>query len=128
MSMGSYFYYLFYEMLSPIIELFGFLCTILAYVVGIINLPVTVAIFVIYAVFGALLTVITFTTRNFLSEHRVKLCDILRAFLFCIPEVVFLRFVMAWTRMLAPLHMRGKKTKWGKIRRVKINYDSEGET
>ncbi|MGN0414735.1 MAG: glycosyltransferase [Agathobacter sp.] len=128
MSMGSYFYYLFYEMLSPIIELFGFLCTILAYVVGIINLPVTVAIFVIYAVFGALLTVITFTTRNFLSEHRVKLCDILRAFLFCIPEIVFLRFVMAWTRMLAPLHMRGKKTKWGKIRRVKINYDSEGET
>lgn len=123
MSMGSYFYYLFYEMLSPVIELFGLVCTILAYLVGIINLPVTIAIFLIYSVYGALLTVITFTTRNFLSEHKGKMVDILKAFLFCIPEIVFLRFVMAWTRMFAPFHMRGKKTKWGKIRRVKINYD-----
>lgn len=123
MSMGSYFYYLFYEMLSPAIELFGFLCTILAYVIGIINLPVTLAIFGIYAAFGALLTVITFTTRNFLSEYKVRMWDIVKAFLLCIPEVVFLRFVLAWTRMLAPLHMRGKRTKWGKIKRVKINYD-----
>ncbi len=125
MSMGSYFYYLFYEMLSPFIELFGTICTILAYMVDIINLPVMIAIFIIYAVFGALLTVISFTTRNFLSKQRVKFTDIIRACLLCIPEIVFLRYVMAVTRMLAPLYMRGKKTKWGSIQRVKINYESD---
>ena len=112
-------------MLSPFIELFGTICTILAYMVDIINLPVMIAIFIIYAVFGALLTVISFTTRNFLSKQRVKFTDIIRACLLCIPEIVFLRYVMAVTRMLAPLYMRGKKTKWGSIQRVKINYESD---
>ena len=70
-------------MLSPVIELFGFLCTILAYVIGIINLPVTLAIFGIYAAFGALLTVITFTTRNFLSEYKVRMWDIVKAYSAC---------------------------------------------
>ena len=125
MSLGSYFYYLFYEMLSPLIELFGFICTLLAYFIGIINLPVTIAIFVIYAAFGALLTVISFTTRNFLSKRKVRFGDIVKAFLLCIPENVFLRFVLSWTRMVAPLFMRGKKTKWGSIQRVKINYDAD---
>ena len=70
-----------------------------------------------------MLTVISFTSRNFLSKHRVNFKDILKAFLLCVPENVFLRIVMAWTRMLAPLYMRGKKTKWGEIQRVKISYD-----
>lgn len=121
-GMGSYIYYLFYELLSPIIEVVGLACTILTYLLGILNLKVTIALLVIYAVYGALLTVISFATRNFLSNHRVKLLDIFKAFLLCVPEVVFLRFVMALTRIFAPLFMRGKHTKWGKIKRVKIDY------
>lgn len=128
MGIGSYFYYLFYELLSPIIELLGILITIAAYCVGVLSLPVALALFLIYAVFGALLTVISFVSRNFLSQQRVSYADIGKAFLLCIPENVVIRIVMAVTRLLAPLYMRGKKTKWGEIKRVKISYDSdEGE-
>lgn len=128
MGMGSYFYYLFYEMLSPFIELVGWICTVLAYFAGVLNIEVMLALFLIYAVFGSLLTVISFTSRNFLSNQRVKFWDIIRAFLLCIPENVFLRMVLAWTRLLAPLYMRGKKTKWGKIKRVEIDYNSDEST
>lgn len=125
MGIASYFYYLFYELLSPFIELFGIIVTILAYCIGILNLPTMLALFFIYAVFGSVLTVISFVSRNFLSKQGVKYKDVIKAFLLCIPENVLLRIVMSLTRMFAPLHMRGKKTKWGEIKRVKISYDTK---
>jgi len=127
MGIGSYFYYLFYEMLSPFIELFGMIITILAYVAGVLDLPIMLALFLIYAMFGSMLTVISFISRNFLSKQRVKFGDIIKAFLLCIPENVLIRFIMAWTRMVAPLYMRGKNTKWGEIQRVQIQYDVNEE-
>lgn len=127
MGIGSYFYYLFYEMLSPVIELLGMIITVIAYFYGLLNLPVTIALFLVYAIFGSMLTVISFVSRNFLSKQRVRFTDIIKAFVLCVPENVFLRFIMAWTRMLAPLYMRGKKTKWGEIKRVKISYDAESQ-
>jgi len=124
MGIGSYFYYLFYELLSPFIELFGIVISILACCFGLLDLHTMIALFLIYAVFGSMLTVISFVSRNFLSKQRTRFTDILKAFLLCIPENVLIRFIMAWTRMVAPLFMRGKKTKWGEIQRVKINYDA----
>lgn len=125
MGIGSYFYYLFYELLSPFIELFGIIITILAYFIGVLSLPIAISLLLIYAVFGAVLTVISFVSRNFLSKQRVDYKDVIKAFLLCIPENVVLRIIMSVTRMLAPLYMRGKNTKWGEIKRVKISYDSQ---
>lgn len=124
MGIGSYFYYLFYEMLSPFIELLGIVITIVAYLIGVLDFNVMIALFLVYAVFGAMLTVISFVSRNFLSAQRVKFGDIIKAFLLCIPENIFIRIIMAFTRMVAPLYMRGSKTKWGEIKRVKIRYDA----
>ena len=123
LTKGSYWYYLFYELLSPVIELLGMAVTLLAYIFGLLNLKYMILLFGIYALFGAILTVISFITRNYLSDIRVRPIDILKAFLLCIPEIVFIRFILAWTRILAIFFWRGKKTSWGKIKRSKIDYD-----
>lgn len=123
MTMGSYMYYLFYEMLSPCIELGGAIFTLLAYYAGLLSFTHMVWLIGIYALFGAMLTVISFTARNVLNEQSVSFGDILRAFALCIPENLGLRFILAWTRIFAPLHMR-KNMKWGEIKRYKISYDS----
>ena len=120
----SYFYYLIYELLSPIIELVGIAATVIAYMFGLLNFQYMLILFLVYAVFGSLLTVISYLARNFLSETRLSFGDVIKAFLLCIPETVGLRFIMAWTRLLAILFYRGKKTKWGQIKRYKINYDN----
>ena len=120
---GSYLYYLFYELLSPVIELMGLLVTFLAYVFGLLNLKYVLALFLIYALFGSMLTVISFITRNYLSDIRVRPVDILKAFLLCIPENIVIRFILAWTRILAVFFWRGKKTRWGEIKRKKIDYN-----
>lgn len=124
---GSYLYYLFYELLSPVIELLGLLATLLAYASGLLNLRYVLALFLIYALFGSLLTVISFVTRNYLSDVRVRPADVLKAFLLCVPETVVLRFILAWTRILAVFFWRGKKTRWGEIKRRKIDYGRTAE-
>ncbi len=121
----SYLYYLLYELLSPVIELLGILVTILAYLFGLLNMRYMIILFLAYALFGAVLTVISFLARNFLSDVKVSFGDVIKAFLLCIPENVLIRFVMAWTRIFAMLFYRGNKTKWGRIKRYKIDYDTE---
>ncbi len=123
-SKPSYLYYLFYELLSPIIELVGTVVTVLAYLFGLLKLEYMLILFLVYAVFGSLLTVISYLARNYLGDTRLGFGDVIRAFLLCIPETIGLRFIMAWTRLLAIFFYRGKKTKWGQIKRYKINYDS----
>ena len=125
---GSYIYYLLYELLSPVIELVGIFVTILAYCFGLLNLKYMLILFLVYALFGSMLTIISFLARNFLSDIRVRKRDVIKAFLLCIPENILIRFVLAWTRLLSILFYRGKKTKWGSIKRYAIDYDSNKST
>lgn len=119
----SYIYFLLYELLSPVIELFGILVTILAYLFGLLNVKYMIVLFLVYALFGSMLTVIAFLTRNFLSDTKISFGDVIKAFLLCIPENIIIRFIMAWTRIFALLFYRGNKTNWGQIKRYKIHYD-----
>lgn len=121
----SYLYYLLYELFSPVIELLGILVTILAYMFGLLNLPYMIVFFLIYAIFGSMLTVISYLARNFLSDTHIGFGDVIKAFLICLPENVILRFIMSWTRLCAVLFYRGKKTNWGQIKRYKIDYDTK---
>ena len=125
MGIGSYIYYLFYEMLSPFIEVGGLFITVLAYYAGLLSFQHMFALIAIYAIFGSMLTVISFVARNFLGEQRVRFRDIIRAFALCVPENVCLRFILAWTRLFSVLHMRKKNMKWGEIKRYKISYDEK---
>ena len=52
---ASYTYFLVYELLSPVIELFGILTMVLALALGFINVPFMIMFFLIYAVFGAVM-------------------------------------------------------------------------
>lgn len=124
LTTGSYLYYLIYELLSPFIELGGLFVTLLASVFGLLNKKYMVMFFLVYALFGASLTVISFLTRNFLSDTKVNFIDVLKVFILCIPENIIFRFMLAWTRIISLLFYRGKNTNWGSIKRVKINYKS----
>lgn len=121
----SYIYFVLYELLSPFIEVFGLFVTLLAYIFELLNLKFMIIFYVTYALFCSLLTVISYITRNYLGDKPVRKRDVLKAILLCIPENIVFRFVMAWERMISLLFYRGNKTKWGKIKRYKINYDNE---
>lgn len=124
----SYLYYLLYELLSPFIELFGLLTILMAYTVNLINVPFMVMIFLIYAVYGALLTITAFFARIYTQNIKLSFLDAVKAVLQCILEGVFLRFIQAFTRMTAFIGYRKKKNVWGQIQRqkIKLNVSNEG--
>lgn len=121
----GYQYFMLFELLSPIIELLGILITLLAFAFKLLNIKYMIILFVVYALFGSLLTIISYLARNFLSDIRIRKRDVLKACLLCVPENMFLRFVLAWTRMFSIFFYRGKKTNWGKIKRYNIHYKTD---
>lgn len=122
-SFISYMYFLIYELLSPYIEIFGVFVTLLAFAVDLINVPFMVLFFMIYAVFGSILSLTAFFSRMYTSNLKVTFADAVKACFLCVFEITVLRFVLAWVRATAFIGYRNKKLQWGKIERKKINFN-----
>lgn len=119
-SFISYLYFLLYELLSPYIEIFGILTVLLAFWVDLINVPFMILFFIIYAVFGSILSLTAFFSRIQTIDLKISFADGLKAVLLCLFEVTCLRFVMAFVRMTAFRGYHKKKMHWGRIERKKI--------
>ncbi len=117
----SYFYFLVYELASPFIELFGIITIVLAFLVELINVKFMIMFFLIYVIFGVILTTTAFINRIFTQNHTLYLTDIIKATGLCVIEISVLRFIMAWVRITAFIGYNRRKTDWGKIERQKIN-------
>lgn len=120
-SFISYFYFLFYELLSPFIEIFGILSMLLAFSVDLINIPFMLLFFLIYAVFGCVLTLTAFFARIQTIDLKVSFKDAMKALFLCFFEISCLRFVMASVRATAFVGYKKKKLNWGRIERKKID-------
>jgi len=116
----SYVYYLVYELLSPFIELFGLITIALAYAVDLINLKFMIMFFVIYAFYGAVLTITAFLARVYTQSIRLTPLDLIKSVVLCIVESVAFRFIQAFTRMTAFIGYKKRKNVWGQIKRHKI--------
>lgn len=121
----SYLYYLIYELLSPFIELFGMVTIGAAYVVNLINVPFMAMFFLIYAIYGAVLTITAFFARIYTQNIRLSPLDVVKSVYLCVAESVFLRFIQAITRMTAFIGYRKHKHVWGQIKRQKINLNQK---
>lgn len=117
----SYLYFLLYELLSPYIEVFGVLTMVIAYVVDLINVPFMVLFMLIYAVYGAVLSLTAFLARIYTADLNTRGRDIGKAVLLCLFEVTILRFGLAFVRATALIGYKKKKQVWGQIQRKKID-------
>ena len=120
-SLVSYLYFLIYELLSPFIEIFGVCTMALAWWFDLINVPFMVLFFLIYAVFGAILTLTAFFSRIYTADLTVSFGDGVRAACLCLFELVFLRFILTWVRCTAFIGYHKRWLSWGRIERRKIN-------
>lgn len=119
----SFLYYLLYELLSPLIELFGIFTIILAYMFNLINVPFMILFFIIYAAYGAVLTITAFFSRIYTQNIKLSVLDVIKAIYLCVAESVFFRFIQAFTRMTAFFGYKKKRNVWGQIKRQKINLN-----
>ena len=117
-SFFSYLYYLLYELLAPAIELFGILTIIVAVYLDVLNIRYMIVFFVIYAIYGAIISLSAFSQQIYIQKLRISSLDMLKTLLLCILEFAFFRYVLVVVRVIAFLRYRKNKTTWGKIKRV----------
>lgn len=115
----SYLYYLLYELFSPFIELIGWITMLVAVYVGILNMPFMIGFYLMYAVYGAILTITAFFQRIYTQNLHISLFDVIKAIIMCLVENVFFRFVLDFVRATSFIGYWKKKNQWGKIKRVK---------
>ena len=120
-SLISYMYFLFYELLSPFIEVFGVCTMILAFAVDLLNVSFMLLFFAIYAVFGSVLSLTAFFARIHTIDLKLSGSDVAKALLLCVFEITCLRFVLAFVRLTAFIGYKKKKHSWGSIERKKID-------
>lgn len=115
----SYLYYLLYELLSPAIEVFGLLVTVLAASAGLLNGAAMFRFYLLFAAYGAILTITAFFQRIYTQNIRISALDALRACVMCLMEALFFRFILDFIRLTAFIGYRKRKNKWGEIKRYK---------
>lgn len=119
----SYLYFLIYELFSPYIEVFGIVTVLAAFFFNLINVPFMILFFLIYAVFGAVLSLTAFFARLHTLNIRLGVTDVMKAILLCFLEVAVMRFILAWVRMTAFIGYKKKKMHWGSIQRYKLHVE-----
>lgn len=115
----SYMYYLLFELLSPVIEVFGILTMVLAACFGFLNVPFMLRYFLFYAAYGAAMTMTAFFQRIYTQNLRITLLDAARALAMCFMESLFFRYVLSFVRVTSFIGYKRKKNQWGAIKRVK---------
>ncbi|MCR1839172.1 glycosyltransferase family 2 protein [Murimonas intestini] len=117
-SFISYLYYLLFELLSPVIEVFGLLTMVLAFCLGLLNLPFMIEFFLIYSVYGAILTMTAFFQRIYTQGLKISAADTAKAVWICLLEGLFFRYILAFVRATAFVGYKRRKREWGSIKRI----------
>lgn len=120
-SFISYLYYLLFELLSPVVEVFGLLTMVLALSFGLLNVPFMIKFFLLYSVYGAILTMTAFFQRIYTQGLKISVSDTFKAILMCLLEGIFFRYIISFVRVTAFIGYKRKKKEWGSIKRTKYN-------
>lgn len=117
-SLFSYLYYLTYELLAPFIEIFGIITIVIASYLGFLNPGYMITFLVIYALFGAVVTLTSFSQIIYIQKSKITVWDMLKAFFYCIVEFVIFRYLLVLARIYFMITYKRKKDEWGSIERV----------
>lgn len=119
-SFISYLYFLIYELFSPFIELIGIIFMILSFFVKLINIKYMIFFYLLYALFGALLSVTSFFARIYVKNMKVSFIDSTKVLILCFLEITVLRLYLSVVRMFSFFKYKKRKNNWGEIKRYKI--------
>lgn len=106
-------FFLFAELLSPIIELFGYIFVIVAFWLGIINVWFATLFVIASIVFGMILSVFAVLLEELTTRRYQRVGDVLMLILFALLENVGFRQLHAWWRLRGLIdYLKGNK-EWG---------------
>lgn len=111
-------YFFFFEMVGPVIEVAGYVCTIGGLATGLLNWQVALLFFLASIVFGMMLTAGALVLEEFTTRRYASPMDLVRLLGCALIESFGYRQMMSFWRAKGVLDgLRGKKG-WGKMERL----------
>lgn len=114
----SYVYYLFYEMLSPIIELVGLVTILVSFATGFINVQFLMTFFVVYILYSMVISIASQIMDNYMMNMPYKLRNLLAFTVLAFIEAFGYRQFSSLQRLRATVSfLRKRQHGWGSIQR-----------
>ena len=118
-------FYLIFELLGPIIELFGYVIFAFLFISGKINHPFVLMFFLVAVFLGSFISLLAILLEEYSLRRYPKLSDILTISLFSLLENFIYRQCLSFVRSKAFLDLfRGKKG-WGEMKRIGFSKELE---
>lgn len=114
-------YFLLFEMITPIIELFGMFIMLLSFILGIINLEFLLFYYGMIIVFGVAISTASILLESYVYKDFINTKVILKLIFLSIFEAIGYRQVVSIYRISAFIGYKKNKHKWGTITRRKNN-------
>ncbi|GGF61985.1 glycosyl transferase family 2 [Paenibacillus albidus] len=114
-------YFVFVELLGPVIELLGILSVILGMLFQTVNLEISFALFLLMVIYGSFLSVGAVLFEQWCFGRYNKVTDLLRLFLYALSEAFWFRPLMTAWRFIGLIQgVRGKQHQWGDMVRGNV--------
>ncbi|MBC7362352.1 MAG: glycosyltransferase family 2 protein [Candidatus Aminicenantes bacterium] len=108
-------FYFIFEMVGPLVELYGYLFFILASIFRVINYTYAALFFALAVVVGAMISLGSILLEEFSQRRYPRAKDILALLPYCFLENIIYRQYLSYVRVKAFIdYFKGKK-EWGKI-------------
>ncbi|MBT2292169.1 hypothetical protein J7E73_24150 [Paenibacillus albidus] len=114
-------YFVFVELLGPVIELLGILSVILGMLFQTVNLQISFALLLLMVIYGSFLSVGAVLFEQWCFGRYNKVTDLLRLFLYALSEAFWFRPLMTAWRFIGLIQgVRGKQHQWGDMVRGNV--------
>lgn len=122
----SYAYYLFYEMLSPFIELLGTITIIVSFITGYINVQFLVTFFAVYIFYSVIVSVSAMILDFYMMDNQYRIGFLFVFILLAIVEAFGYRQYNSILRIRGSFEYFGKGHNWGSITRSELSTQKKG--
>jgi cellulose synthase/poly-beta-1,6-N-acetylglucosamine synthase-like glycosyltransferase len=121
LGLFSYPYYLFFEWLTPFIEILGLLYLILLTATGSLEYLLLGKIFLIFYTIGLILNIITITVEAFTGGHYKNSASLRKLALAALIEPIFYHWINSFFYLQGNINLVVKRSKkWGKMERRRL--------
>ena len=113
-------YYFLFEMISPAIELFGYILIPIACYFGYVSVDSLLLFFLAAIGFGIITSLGSLVAEEFTNTKYLKIREVLLLCFVCVAENLFYRQLTVFFRLMGIFSYRKYKTDWGRMRRHKF--------
>jgi cellulose synthase/poly-beta-1,6-N-acetylglucosamine synthase-like glycosyltransferase len=122
-GMVAFPYFLFFEMLGPVVELSGYVIVPLSYAMGLLDVQLFLLFLSLAIFFGLVFSTSSIAAEEIFYRRYPRMTDVLKLTLFAVIENFGYRQLHAWWRFTGIVDYLLKRSGWGKMVRKGFSED-----